>query len=906
MGELPINTTHHASRTTQYVIIVVLLLLAFALRIWNLAAQSVWWDEAFTVQTASHGWANLWHMLQTGDRNPPLYFLSLFLWSGVAGWSEFSLRFLSVVYGVIGVMLVYKSTARLFGSRAGACALAVTAFAPALVVYSQEGRMYALFFALAAGTIYCGLRIAHAGTSIRQYALRSRQYSGLLLFESALLLTHYFAVPLVVALNLFLLIDLIRHTADRRAWLKWIVGQAIACLPILIWTAIIFSTPGSLIKASELRPDWLYFAWQSIVLWMTGVRDTSLQMGSIFAISIGMIGITAIAAWFADRRARFVIAFGLTSFLLAFGLASLLTSFHPRYVLVFSIPMFILIGSVISSATRRINIGRWSLVGGLVFLTATGLALAGWQIALDPQYAKDDARSVAAYLQAKSTPDDVIVVEANDYTLSYYDHGLAATKMITASTEADAFQQLSQAVGTAQQVWLAHWAVSTQDPRGSWRFLLEQSGRLIDWTSYHGYELYAYEMNSPIAQPVLIDRAPLDFALAKAKAWSAIQDQGEGALAIAIEWQRGDQLSAGARVAVRLLDSAGHEVNSVNMPLIDEAGQPPAAWPIDQPTMNYYVLPIPPGTPPLTYTLDARVYEPKSGPDILSSEQVLGAVQLSRRLDANDPYRTLDGYQWQTISSTAIAPGLNLEAFSVAPQMPKPLDQVDVTLRWRKTGSIDNAAPHVRLIQNDRVWVDLGSNLFERDYPIDQWQIGETVIEHRTLIYPPIAGEAQLQIGQGDRWLPLITTTLNTSALSFAAPTMQHSQSAAYSHFADLLGYDLSADSIALYRPLELTIYWRAMNTEPITASYTVFTQLIAADGHLVAQQDGLPSPIVQAWVKGQIIADRHALKVVDPAYRGPATLIAGWYNSATIERLKMITGDDHVTLQTPITVTDK
>ncbi|HZY45922.1 MAG TPA: hypothetical protein VFF70_14375, partial [Anaerolineae bacterium] len=290
----------------------------------------------------------------------------------------------------------------------------------------------------------------------------------------------------------------------------------------------------------------------------------------------------------------------------------------------------------------------------------------------------------------------------------------------------------------------------------------------------------------------------------------------------------------------------------------------------------------------------------------VSNEQALGDIPLSRRLDASDPYRTLDGYQWQTISTTAAGPNLNLEAFSVAPQMPKSLDQEDVTMRWRKTGSIDTAAPHIRLIQNDRVWVDLSSNLFERDYPIGQWLNGETVIEHRTLTYPPIAGQARLQIGQGESWTTLITLTLNTSVLSFTAPIMQYPQSASYNHFTDLVGYDLSADSIALYRPLELTIYWRAMNTEPITTSYTIFTQLIAADGHLVAQQDGLPSPIVNAWVNGQVIADRHTLKVVDPAYHGPATLIVGWYNSATIERVKTITGADHIILQSPLTVNDQ
>jgi hypothetical protein len=42
---------------------------------------------------------------------------------------------------------------------------------------------------------------------------------------------------------------------------------------------------------------------------------------------------------------------------------------------------------------------------------------------------------------------------------------------------------------------------------------------------------------------------------------------------------------------------------------------------------------------------------------------------------------------------------------------------------------------------------------------------------------------------------------------------------------------------------------------------------------------------------------------VVDPAYRGPATLIVGWYNSATIERAPVQGGGDYVTLATPVRV---
>ena len=194
------------------------------------------------------------------------------------------------------------------------------------------------------------------------------------------------------------------------------------------------------------------------------------------------------------------------------------------------------------------------------------------------------------------------------------------------------------------------------------------------------------------------------------------------------DWQRSSQDSTqAAKVALRLLDPRGFEVSAVNVPLTDLNGQPLVKWPTDQTALDYYVLPLPPGTPPLTYTLSARVYD--TGRE--SVEQVLDTLKLSRRLDTSDPYHTLIGYRWQTIPLTTMVTGLRLEVFSISPQKPKPLDQVDITLRWRKTASSDQAIPRVQLVQDNRVWLDLGSDLFERNYPVDQWQTGEMVIEHR-------------------------------------------------------------------------------------------------------------------------------------------------------------------------------
>ncbi len=887
----------------HYWLILILLLLAFGLRVWDLSAQSIWWDEAFTWQTTSHGLANLWQMLITGDRNPPLYFASVAAWGSIAGWSEFSLRFVSVFWMMIGLSFLYNLGRRFYNTSAGLWTLALAALAPALVVYAQEARMYAAFFALTVATLYFAWRILEVDNP--KSKTQNRKLAGaFLLCEAGLLLTHYFAIPLVVTLNLFALVVLLRRRARFAAYAKWIGGQVLAALPIMIWTLIVFTTPGSLIKPQEAPPDIFAFIGQVVTLWLSGVRNLQGDWIALPWLAVLILPVALIGAWLVNKRStRWIAAFVGVSLIVAYNMTLLLTSFHPRYVLPYSAPLFTVLGAALSNlsasriAEEKRSKGRRWFIGAVTTSLVLIALVAGWQVASATTSIKDDARGVAAYLKQNAAAHDVILVEANDYTLSYYDHGSAPTRMITATNESEALMQLINAIGNAQHAWLPHWTISTQDPRGYWLFLLEHWGSLKDWQSFHGYELRGYAVQTPVNKPEL--RAKMS----RVAMWSDLHGQGaDSALTFALQWWPQVKYFDPARVSVRLVNVANQDITASDSSLLDERGRTTDHWPDSQSVANYYVLPIPPGTPPGTYTVTARLY---IGRDVLMRE-TLGAVTLPRRLDTSDPYRTLSGYDWQVPSNTQVLPGLTLEAYAVSPQKPWQSMPLDVTLRWRKTGDVLDFASRLRLVQADRVWNEIGSTLFERDYPIDRWVEGETVIDRLKIDYPPVRGPIDLQVGQGDQWTTLTTLQLAESQMMFNPPPMQHTQPTQFGDFAELLGYDLKSDSLSSARPLNLTLYWRATNTEPITTSYTVFTQILAPDGHLVAQHDAPPNPPPTQWVPGQIVIDNHAIKIVDPAYRGPATLIVGWYNSATIERVPVNSGGDFVTLSMPVRVEEK
>jgi hypothetical protein len=116
--------------------------------------------------------------------------------------------------------------------------------------------------------------------------------------------------------------------------------------------------------------------------------------------------------------------------------------------------------------------------------------------------------------------------------------------------------------------------------------------------------------------------------------------------------------------------------------------------------------------------------------------------------------------------------------------------------------------------------------------------------------------------------------------------------SALFDDQIELLGYDLTADTVDAGQPLELTLYWQA-RSEPLT-SYKVFVHL--TDGNqTVAQTDGIPASWAlptTCWIVGEKIADPHQLVLPATLAPGTYTLYIGLYDPQTGERLVSPVGD--------------
>ncbi|MFM7171617.1 MAG: glycosyltransferase family 39 protein, partial [Caldilinea sp.] len=118
-------------------------------RLWQLDYHSFWFDEAVSLRwarsDANYLWQSTLPLIQ--DKHPPGYYLLLHGWINLLeplglAYSDWALRLLGGLLGVLTVVGLWLLARRLSGRSVALLAAALTALSPVLVWYSQELRMF--------------------------------------------------------------------------------------------------------------------------------------------------------------------------------------------------------------------------------------------------------------------------------------------------------------------------------------------------------------------------------------------------------------------------------------------------------------------------------------------------------------------------------------------------------------------------------------------------------------------------------------------------------------------------------------------------------------------------------------------------------------------------------------------
>lgn len=140
------------------IILPVIILSGILLRIINIGAESLTFDEIYSVRLAKMSLGGI--ITETSyDFHPPLYYFLLHFWTSVFGYGEIAVRMLSVVFGVLGIWAAYVFAKLIFDKKTGIFAAFLFSFSYMNILASQETRMYSMLVLLSILSMYFLLRM---------------------------------------------------------------------------------------------------------------------------------------------------------------------------------------------------------------------------------------------------------------------------------------------------------------------------------------------------------------------------------------------------------------------------------------------------------------------------------------------------------------------------------------------------------------------------------------------------------------------------------------------------------------------------------------------------------------------------------------------------------------------------
>jgi len=349
-------------------------------------------------------------------------------------------------------------------------------------------------------------------------------------------------------------------------------------------------------------------------------------------------------------------------------------------------------------------------------------------------------------------------------------------------------------------------------------------------------------------------------------------------------------------VSVQLIDSQGR--TWAKQDNWQPSGLPTSQWATDEYRTDGHALTVPPGTPPGEYRLQLTVYDTQTlqplSPDPGGGLRfTLPGVTVKVVRPAQPPDPASLGLA--RIIGRRLNDDMELLGASIGPGSYRPGQRVHLDLFWRavrRPGA--NYRAQALLVGPDGTVLvrDLGP-LAGAGYPTTAWQAGEIIRGQYDLLLPAEtpAGTNVLKISLAAPGQPAaeVVGEVPVEAVErhMEAPSLQHPVGAVFGDCIALLGYDLDAQSAAPGATLHLRLYWQGRQS--MEQEYTVFTHLLDAEDHVVAQQDSAPAQGMRpttGWLPGEVISDEYTLTLPPDAAPGEYRIEVGLYEPGSGERL--------------------
>ncbi len=435
-GRLPRRGEPDTSRNTALLVLVGLILAGLALRL--AVPRGIWLDEAITIHQARLSLHGLFRNLYYGDRQPPLYHLTLWLTIRVFGDSEFAVRLPSLIAGTLLIPVLYELGRELYDRLTGLIAAAFAAVSPLLIWYSQEVRMYefvALFGLLA---VLTQLRVIRNGTMLN--------WAAYILATAALLWSHYFGLLLIGVQQLVFVGVLVHRKRSGEPLKPLALGFAYSAallvmqlVPLLVFAHHQYQGTSAAAGSPSGTYDYLSFysvlanmAWS---LWGYQPDATTVLLAAMWPLFL--LASLVLLGRGGSRQTMSLAAAAIALVVLLIAVSAFDRSYFEVRNFLILVPLVLLLIARLVTGWIREPRARLLVAGGVAVTLLVGLA--------DQQLNKAnprlfDFRGAIHDIKADAGPSSLVLFEPSDmrYALEYYAPNLRRQPLsvpITAGTE---------------------------------------------------------------------------------------------------------------------------------------------------------------------------------------------------------------------------------------------------------------------------------------------------------------------------------------------------------------------------------------------------------------------------------------------------------------------------------------
>ncbi len=393
-------------KNRQAALPIAIVLFSAIVRLWELGAQSLWFDETYTVFVAQKPLSLMLRYLIADGVHPPLYYFLMAIWVRFFGTSAWVLRLPSVLSGVLSVALMFLLVKRMAGRDEAAVAAILLAISPFCIWYSQDARMYAL-------DCLAGIAAVFFFWEYLQKPSRGN-FLGLLLTHAVFFEIHYFGVFLVLSEACFLI--LFRRKYSGR-WLGFILAQIAAGLPLAVWIGVLLHRAngsfgiGWIPKPNAIDP----------ILTILNFFFSNAGGWAIPAMLGGLILICLFFLAMSRKESRETFWLGFLWLVVPILIVWILSRNVPVYIdryLIFTLPAAIILISV--GAKKIAGIAAYILPGCLMVL----MSISVWNMLVAANgFQKEGWREAAQFIDAQYRPADRIILRVFQETVPFTYYG---------------------------------------------------------------------------------------------------------------------------------------------------------------------------------------------------------------------------------------------------------------------------------------------------------------------------------------------------------------------------------------------------------------------------------------------------------------------------------------------------